>query len=384
MALAVVLLVGAGLLLRSYQRLSGVNTGFAADHVLTFHLALPEISYPTAAATRDMVSAYVQRLGALPGVQSAAAVFGLPLDTGFNAFTTFERRGEVDSPDEPTAGMRVVTPNYFQTLKIPLRSGRGFDEHDNATAAEVVIINEEAARRYWPNANPIGQQIKIGVRLVSGIPSGQKTIVGVVGDVKYGGLDLSAPPELYLPYAQHPVDGLTIAVRTIGDPSSVVPAARVELAALDRDLPIADIKSMESLVGRSIAERRFTMLLLGAFAAVALALAAIGVYGVLAYVVSQRTQEIGLRMAIGATPGEVVQLFLREGILLAAAGLVVGLVAAAAVSRALASMLFDVPAADPITFTSVSGVLIGAALAASYLPARRAARVDPMEALRTD
>jgi predicted permease len=280
--------------------------------------------------------------------------------------------------------MRVVTPGYFSTLKIPLRSGRLFDARDNAGGAEVVMINEEAARRYWPDTNPIGQRINVGVRLVSGVRSGDKTIVGVVGDVKYGGLDLAAPPEVYLPYAQQPVDNLTIAIRTKGDPTSIVPVARAELASLDRELPIADVKPMEALVGRSIAERRFTMLLLAAFAAVALTLAAIGVYGVLAYVVSQRTQEIGLRMAIGATAGDVVQLFVREGVVLAVVGLLAGLVGAVAASRVLASMLFDVGSSDPLTFLSVTCVLVAAALVASYLPARRAAHVDPMEALRTE
>jgi putative ABC transport system permease protein len=352
--------------------------------VLTFHLALPETKYPTAAVTHDLMSAYVDRLAGLPGVESAAAVFGLPLDSDFNASTSFRRTGDVASADEPSAGMRVVTPGYFSTLKIPLRSGRIFDARDNASGAEVVIINEEAARRYWPDKDPIGQSINIGVRLVSGVRSGQKTIVGVVGDVKYGGLDLGAPPELYLPYAQHPIDSLTIAIRTSGDPASVVPSARAELASLDRELPIADIRPMEALIGRSIAERRFTTLLLASFAAVALLLAAIGVYGVLAYVVSQRTQEIGLRMAIGATSSDVVQLFLREGIALAGIGLVAGLAAAAAASRVLASMLFDVGSADPITFLFVTGVLVAAALFASYLPARRAAHVDPMEALRSE
>jgi putative ABC transport system permease protein len=384
MALAVVLLIGAGLLIRSYQRLSGVNPGFAADHVLTFHLALPEAKYPTAAATHDLMASYVTRLSALPGVEHAAAVFGLPLDSDFTATSTFTRRSDVNSVDEPTAGMRVVTPHYFATLKIPVRSGRVFDEHDSAGASEVVVINEEAARRYWPDRNPIGEQIKLGARLVSGIPSGPKTIVGIVGDVKYGGLDLAAPPEVYLPYAQHPVDSLTIAVRTHGDPSSIVPSARAELAALDRELPIADIRPMEALIGASIAERRFIMLLLASFALVALALAAIGVYGVLAYVVSQRTQEIGLRMAIGATTGDVAQLFLREGIVLAGAGVVAGLGAAAAASRAIASLLFDVGSGDPMTFVCVTGLLVTTALVASYLPARRAAHVDPMEALRCD
>ncbi|HEY7285850.1 MAG TPA: ABC transporter permease [Vicinamibacterales bacterium] len=384
MALAVVLLVGAGLLIRSYQRLSGVNPGFSADHVLTFHLALPETKYPTAAATHDLMATYVERLGELPSVEAAAAVFGLPLDSDFGASTSFKRPGDVDSANEPSAGMRVVTPGYFSTLKIPLRSGRLFDARDNAGGAEVVMINEEAARRYWPDTNPIGQRINVGVRLVSGVRSGDKTIVGVVGDVKYGGLDLAAPPEVYLPYAQQPVDNLTIAIRTKGDPTSIVPVARAELASLDRELPIADVKPMEALVGRSIAERRFTMLLLAAFAAVALTLAAIGVYGVLAYVVSQRTQEIGLRMAIGATAGDVVQLFVREGVVLAVVGLLAGLVGAVAASRVLASMLFDVGSSDPLTFLSVTCVLVAAALVASYLPARRAAHVDPMEALRTE
>jgi putative ABC transport system permease protein len=384
MALAVVLLAGAGLLLRSYQRLSGVNPGFSADHVLTFHVALPETKYPTATAVHDMMSAYVERLNNIPGVDTAAAVFGLPLDSDFNASTSFTRNGEADTADSPSAGMRVVTPRYFATLKIPLRAGRMFDAHDDSVGPEVVVINEEAARRYWPGTNPIGQQIKIGVSLVSGVRSGAKTIVGVVGDVKYGGLDIAAPPEIFLPYDQHPIDNLTVAVRTSGDPAATVPAARAALAELDREVPLSDIKPMSDLVSRSMAERRFTMLLLLSFAVVALTLAAIGVYGVLAYVVGQRTQEIGLRLAIGAAPGDVVRLFMREGVTLAVIGLGVGLLGAVAAARALASMLYEVGSADPVTFVVVASVLGLAALAASYVPARRAARVDPMEALRTE
>lgn len=384
LALAVVLLVGAGLLIRSYQRLSGVNPGFSADRVLTFHLALPESKYPTAAAVYQAVSGYVERLEGTPGVEAAAAVFGLPLDSDFNASSSFTRPGEADTADSPSAGMRIVTPGYFAALKIPVRSGRIFDAHDDDAGAEVVVINEEAARRYWPDRNPIGESIKLGVRLASGVRSGQKTIVGVVGDVKYRGLDVAAPPEVYLPYAQHPVDSLTVAVRTTGEPAAVVPSARAALAALDPELPMADIRPMAELVGRSIAERRFTMLLLATFACLAVLLAAIGVYGVLAYVVSQRTQEIGLRLAIGAAPADVVRLFVREGATLAAVGLAGGLGGAAIASRALSTMLFGVGATDPLTFAGVAVALGAAALAASYLPARRAARVDPMEALRTD
>ena len=384
MALAVVLLVGATLLIRSYQRLSDVDPGFTADHLLTFHISLPESKYATAASALDAVTTYVQRLSAAPGVDRAAAVFGLPLDSGFSASTSFTRPGEADTADSPSAGMRIVSPDYFAALRIPLRAGRLFDARDDGVGAEVVLINEETARRFWPNQNPIGQQIKVAVNLVSGVRSGMKTIVGVIGDVKFGGLDMSAPPEIYLPYAQHPVDSLTIVVRTRHEPLAMVPTARTALAAIDRDLPIDAVHTMEDLVGRSIAERRFTMLLLAAFAAVALALAAIGVYGVLAYLVTQRTQEIGVRLAMGASPADVVRLFVREGAAVSAIGVVAGLALAIAAARALASLVFGVSTTDPLTFAGVAVALALVALAASYVPARRAARVDPAVALRTD
>jgi putative ABC transport system permease protein len=384
MALAVVLLVGAGLLVRSYDRISKVDPGFSPDGLLTFSVALPESKYKDATAVNEFVSTYVRRLADSPGVERAAALVGLPLEGHTNISSSFTRQGEPDSEDSPSAGMRIVTPDYFRTLRIPLRSGRVFDAHDDERGPEVVVINEEAARRFWPGQNPIGHEIHLGVRLVSGVRSGQKTIVGIVGDVKYGGLDLTAPPEVYLPYAQHPLDSITFAVRTAGDPVMFIPTARSLLASLDRELPLARPKTMDAIVGQSIAERRFTMLLLAAFAATAVLLAAIGVYGVLAYLVSRRTQEIGVRLAMGATPGDVAGLFLREGAALATIGLIAGIAGALGAGRALTTLLYGVTATDPVTFAAVACTLGIAALAAAYLPARRAARVDPMEALRAE
>ncbi len=383
MALAVMLLVGAGLLIRSYQHISGVDPGFQPDHVLTFRVALPNSKYEGPEAVAQFVSDYAHRLNR-NGIQ-AAAIFGLPLDDEFNASSSFTRPGETDRDDSPSVGMRVATPGYFSAMKIPLRRGRFFDDHDNDTSPEVVVINEEAARRYWPGRDPIGQQLHLGARLsFRSVRSGMKTIVGVVGDVKYGGLDLTAPPEVFLPYAQHPVETFTVVARTGGDPLAFVPDARVELAAIDRELPIAAIRPMTDVVGRSIAERKFMMTLLGAFASVAVLLAAIGVYGVLAYVVSQRTQEIGVRLAIGASPSDVVTLFLREGVALAGIGLIVGVIGALAAGQALTTLLFGVRGTDPPTFAAVAIALALAAFCASYIPARRAAKVDPMEALRAE
>jgi putative ABC transport system permease protein len=384
MSLAVVLLVGAGLLIRSYQRISDVNPGFSPDHLLTFAVTLPEAKYATVAAAGQFMQEYVARIGARAGVEGAAGVYGLPLDNSFTASSSFRRKNEPDAADTPSAGMRIVTPDYFRTLKIPLRAGRIFEAHDDDVAPEVVVINEEAARRFWPGADPIGQQIRLGVRLAPGVRSGQKTIVGIVANVKWSGLDAVPPPEVYLPYAQHPVDALTMVVRTTGDPHALVPVARADLASLDRELPMSAVRTMDEVVGRSIAERRFIMLLLASFAIVAVLLASIGVYGVLAYLVSQRTQEIGVRLAIGAAPDDVVRLFVREGATLALIGLAAGLAGAVGAGRALTSLLFGVTSTDPITYAGVAAALGLAALAASYLPARRAARVDPMTALRTD
>src|SRR3954468_6470785 len=383
MALAVVLLIGAGLLIRSYERISDVNPGFSPDHLLTFTVSLPEQSYKNRADAGRFTRAPVARVANHPGVERAAGVFGLPLDDTFGASSSFTRPGEADAADSPSAGMRIVTPDYFRTMRIPLKAGRGFDAHDDENAPEVVVVNEETARRYWPGVNPIGQQLHLGVSLAEA-RSGMKTIVGVVGNVKAASLDVAPAPEVYVPYAQHQVDSLTIAVRTTGDPMAFVPTARADLASLDREMPLAAVRTMDEVVGRSIAERRFTMLLLASFAAVAVLLAAIGVYGVLAYLVSQRTQEIGVRLAIGATPGDVVRLFVREGAGLIVLGVVCGLAGALAVTRALSTLLFGVTTTDPITFAAVAIALAVVALLASYLPARRAARVDPMAALRTD
>ncbi len=384
-ALAVILLVGAGLLLRSYDELQRVNPGFDPEHVVTFNLSLPAAKYPTGDAITGLVTSLVDRLRSEPDVVDAAAVFGLPFADDFSASTSFTRPGDDDVADSPSAGMRLVTPDYFKTMAIPIKAGRGFDAHDDANGPEVVLINETAAARYWPGENPIGRTIHIGVMLTRDkVRSGQKTIVGIVGDVKYASLDSATPPEVYLPYAQHPVDTLTVVARSRGEPLAVAPALGRDLAALDRELPAANVQPMTTIIGSSVAERRFTMLLLAAFAGAAVVLAAVGIYGVLAYLVGLRTQEIGVRLAIGASPGRVVGLFLREGLALSALGLGAGLVGAFAATRTLASLLYGVTATDPATFALVGAVLGGVSAAASYLPARRAARVDPMAALRTD
>ena len=386
LAFAAMLLVSSGLLIRSYLQLQRVEPGFDPEGVATFGLSLPAAKYPAPANLDAFVSTLLLRLEAEPGVESAAVAFGLPFTSDLNVITGFRRedQAEPESASMPSASMRIVSADYFRTMRIPIRSGRLFDRRDTATAPEVALINERAAQRFFAGLNPIGQQILVTAQLARHVRDGPKTVVGIVGNVKYGGLDEETPAELYLPYDQHQVDAFTVAVRTTADPSAIVPSLRRDVAGLDPLLPLANIKSLASLVDASIVGRRFTMVVFLSFAVVAATLSAIGVYSVLAYLVSQRTKEIGVRLAIGASPSGVVWLFVREGIVLTAVGLTAGLVGALAAGQWIRALLFGVTPADPTTFAGVGCALTVAAVLATYVPARRAASVDPTDALRTD
>jgi predicted permease len=380
------LLVVAGLLIRSYVQLQHVEPGFEPVGITTFSLSLPAARYADPASPRASVSALLSRLKTEPGVESAAVAMGLPFTSDLNAVTGFRHEGqaEPESASMPTASMRIVSPEYFQMMRIPIRDGRPFDRRDTTTSPEVALINERAAQRFFLGQNPVGQQIRIGAELARGARSGPKTIVGVVGDIKYRGLDEDTPAEIYLPYEQHPVDAFTVAVRMSADRIASIPTLRHDVAGLDPLLPLANLRRLEALVDASLAERRFTMLILLTFAAIAVALSVIGVYGVLAYLVAQRRREIGLRLAVGTSPSDVVWLFVREGAALALLGLGTGLAGALAAGRWISALLFGVTPADPATLASVVCALAGAAACATYVPARRAAGVDPSDALKAE
>jgi putative ABC transport system permease protein len=383
---AAMLLVGAGLLIRSYVQLQHVEPGFDPQGVATFSLSLPAARYADPASPRAFVSALLSRLKAEPGVESAAVAMGLPFTSDLNAITGFrhEAQAEPDSASMPTASLRIVSPEYFQMMRIPIRDGRPFDSRDTATSPEVALINQRAARRFFSGQNPLEQQIRVGAELARDARNGPKTIVGVVGDIKYGGLDEDTPAEIYLPYEQVPVDAFTVAVRTSVDRIASIASLRHDVAEIDPLLPLANFKGLPALVDASLAERRFTTLVILTFAAIAVALSVIGVYGVLAYLVAQRRREIGLRLAIGASPSDVVWLFVREGAALTVVGLGAGLAGALAAGRFISTLLFAVTPADPATLASVVCALAGAAACATYLPARRAAGVDPNEALKVE
>jgi putative ABC transport system permease protein len=383
---AAMLLAGAGLLIRSYMQLQHVEPGFASEDVTTFSVSLPAARYADSASSRAFVSALLSRLEAEAGVQSVAVAMGLPFTSDLNAMTGFRHEGhaEPDSASMPTASMRIVSSAYFETMKIPIRSGRPFDQRDTATSPEVVLINERTAQRFFAGQNPVGQQIRVGAELAREARNGPKTIVGVVGNIKYGGLDEDTPAEIYLPYEQHPVSAFTVAVRTAGDRLASIPTLRHDVAGLDPLLPLANLERLPALVDASLAGRRFTMVVLLAFAAVAVTMSVIGVYGVLAYLVGQRRREIGLRLAIGASPADVVWLFVREGAVLTAVGLGAGLAGALAAGRWISTLLFGVTPADPATLAIMISALAVAAACAIYVPARRAAGVDPSDALRAE
>ncbi|HUQ87279.1 MAG TPA: ABC transporter permease [Vicinamibacterales bacterium] len=381
---AAMLLVAAGLLIRSYVELQRVAPGFDPEGVTTFSVALPVARYSDPDSPRAFVASLLSSLRSEPGIESAAVAMGLPFTNDLNALSGFRHEGRAvpDSASMPVAGLRVVSPEYFNVMKIPIRAGRTFDHRDTAASPDVALINEQAARRYFAGEDPIGQQIRVTAALSRDARKGPKTIVGIVGDIKYGGLDEDTPAEIYLPYEQQAVDAFTVAVRGAGGRIASIPAMRRDVSALDPLLPLAHVERLTSLVDASLAGRRFTMLVLLSFAAIAVVLAMIGVYGVLAYMVGQRRREIGVRLAIGASPSDVVWMFVREGATLTLVGLIAGLIAALAAGRWISSLLFSVTPADPLTLAIVIGALAAAAACAAYVPARRAAGVDPSEALK--
>jgi predicted permease len=376
-ALALVLLVGAGLMLKSFVRLLDVKPGFDAKNVVTMGLSLPEARYSKPEQWADFYRRLVERLRAQPGVESATVINSLPM--GGNGGTTtfiFEGRPAPPRGQYPEANFRVAGTDYFKTLRIPVLRGRVFAEQDVKGKPDVAIVNETFARLYYPNEDPVGK------RVLETDGTNPTEIVGVVGDVKHWGLDDEPEPFIYVTHAQSPDPGMTIAVRSAVDPAGVAAAVRRETRALDADLPVFDIKSLEQRLDESSSRRRLTVFLLGVFASVALLLAAVGIYGVMAYSVSQRTHEIGIRMALGARTADVVRLVLRQGMTLAVVGVGVGVGASLALTKLIKAMLFRVSPSDPATFAVVALSLAAVALLACYVPARRATKVDPMIALR--
>ncbi len=385
MALAMMLLAGAGLLLKSFAQLQDVQPGFDSQSALTFRIALPAEAYKDETLRVAFFDRLMERLAALPGARAAAATLALPLG-GSNMNISFEIRNRPSATpaQQPSMEMRAATPGYFKAMGIPLLRGRVIEPTDTATSNQIVIITQSAARKYFPNENPIGHWITMGWRRPEGKPKTGGEIVGIVGDVKTFGLSRDVVPEIYLPYAQLPVASMDVMVRTSVPPLSLGPAVERVVHELDRDLPVARLRTLDELVARSISQPRFYMLLLSLFASMAVLLAALGIFGVMSYAVTQRSREIGIRMALGAQPSSVMRMILRNAGGLIAAGIVVGLAGALALSRFLSGLLFHLSPTDPTTLAAVALTLIGVALLASYLPARQATRVDPLTTLRSE
>ena len=376
-ALSLVLAAASGLLIRSFRELLHVDKGFSSDRILTFEVAIPHTRYPEAAKQFLFFQQVLERLKNLPGVESVGMVNQLPL-SGSNVNGNIDIEGRTFPRDSrPVVDKCIASADYFSTLRIPLVRGRFFREQDTVDAPHVAIINQAFARRYFPNEDPIGKRIAF----TWGI-DGFQEIVGVIGGVKHDGLADPVRTEFYVPYSQRPDEDFQIVMRTKGDPTSLVSAARAAVLAVDQGQPINEVETMDAIVSHSLTDQRTAMWLLGAFAGLALALTAVGIYGVISYSVGQRTREIGLRMALGAQPGDVMQHVVREGMALVLWGVGIGLLVGLAATKVLASQIYGVSPRDPLTFAAVALLLVGVALVACYIPARRATRVDPMVALR--
>ncbi|HYL65398.1 MAG TPA: ABC transporter permease [Candidatus Methylomirabilis sp.] len=376
-ALALLLLTGAGLMMKSFVRILEVKPGLDPSNTLTLTVSLwgPKSQDAPAAAFFQQV---LQRVQALPGVESAGIVSQLPLGGNLDMYGIHvEGKTHPNPEDDPSADRYSISPGYLQAMRIPLLRGRGFDDHDIATSNKVVLVNESMVRQFWPNEDPIGKRLRMG-----DTTGPWKTVVGVVGDVLHRGLDAPHTIQIYLPYTQFTDSLAILVVRASHDPASLAPAVRSTIAALDPQVPISDVATMQEVVSASVANQRFGVLLFAIFAAIALFLAALGIYGVISYGVIQRTHEIGIRVALGARRAEVLRLIVGEAMRPAMLGAVLGLGAAFGLTRLLGRLLYSVKPSDPPTYALVVLILIAVALFASYIPARRATRVDPMVALR--
>jgi putative ABC transport system permease protein len=381
-ALAQVLLVGAALLAISYVRVTKIDPGFNPDGVLTAKIAPSAKKYPDPKSRSAFYTTVLEHLQALPGVESAGMVMSLPLTgSSMNRGFRVDGRPEPKADENVTMDFQIVSPGYFLTLQIPVKRGRGLSAADTEATEHVIVINSAMARAYWPNEDPIGKRLAIGE---SSKDTSWRTIVGIVGDNKHAGLSEPAVPTAFISYHQDfeswPRMGFVIKSKT--DAASLAAAVRRELAAIDPAQPVYAVEPLEKLMSTSVAQRRFVMLLLGSLSAIALALAMVGIYGVISFSVSERTQEIGIRMALGARAADVLRMVLGQGMRVAIVGIVIGLGAAFALTRLLTSLLFEVSATDLRTFSIVAALLGGVALLACYIPARRATKVDPLVALR--
>jgi putative ABC transport system permease protein len=379
-ALAMMLLIGAGLLIRSFVQLQQVQPGFVPRQIVTMLVPLPRAKYPEDPNIVAFFDRLLQRVSVLPGIRSAAITPSLP-PNGLQISDNFLAEGQplVDDSKAPLGSILATTPGYFRTLGVPITKGRDFNERDTADSRRVVLINETLARKFFPNQNPIGKHLKEGGTDRKGNP--WMEIIGVVGDVKYEGLETPTAPAYYLPFPQSPLRSMYLVLSTSLPPSAILNSVRAEVRGIDPDIPVARINTIEQLVDKSVAQPKFRTLLLGLFSGVAILLAAIGIYAVVAYSVSQRTREIGIRIALGAQVADILKLVVRQGLRLTLIGVVFGLAGAFALMRVIANLLFGVGAFDPATFIAVSLFLILVSLAACYLPARRASKVNPVEAL---
>ncbi len=384
-SIALVLLIGAALALESLAGLLHVRPGFDPRNLLTFKVALPEKRYPTPAKQSAFFEQAAARVSALPGVERVALASVLPLENGPDILFDIEARSEARQPGEPLdADFRVISPAYFEALRIPLVRGRAFSASDSASAEPVAIINQVMASTYWPSQDPIGEYIWIGKPMgPANAEPGPRRIVGIVSDIHETTLAEPPTPTMYMPYAQRPKDNeACFVIRTLQTPLASVPEVRRAVQEVDPDLPLAEIKTMAQVLSTSLTDWRFHAILLGAFGSVALFIAAIGIYGVVSYSVAQRTHEIGVRVALGAERNDVLKLVVGQGAKLTMVGVAIGTAGALALTRSLASILYGVKPTDPLTFVLVPLLLIAVALLASYIPARRATKVDPMVALR--